>query len=81
MAQRKYESALREEQVRDTRQRILEGAARITLLDQSRVKHAAVARAAGVAERTVYRHFPTVADLHTAFMKHQERRDERGYRS
>jgi len=74
MASRKYQSALREEQVRDTRQRILEGAARVTFLDPRRVTHGAVARAAGVAERTVYRHFPTVSALHDAFTKYQERR-------
>ncbi len=74
MATRKYRSQLRSEQTRDTRQRILEGAARVTFLDVGQVTHAAVARSAGVAERTVYRHFPTVAALHDAFAKYQEQR-------
>lgn len=74
MAARKYQSQLRAQQARDTRQRILEAAGRITLLDLGRVTHAAVARAAGVAERTVYRHFPTVTALHDAFAKLQEQR-------
>src|SRR5262245_57520202 len=74
MTTRKYHSQLRSQQTRDTRQRILEGAARITFLDTARVTHAAVARSAGVAERTVYRHFPTAAALHDAFGKYQEQR-------
>jgi AcrR family transcriptional regulator len=74
MATRKYVSKLRSEQTKGTRERILSGAARITFLDATRLTHAAVARAAGVSERTVYRHFPCVAALHDAFSKYQERR-------
>ena len=74
MATRTYTSKLRSAQTKDTRERILAGAARITFLDATRLTHAAVAQAAGVAERTVYRHFPTVAGLHDAFSKYQERR-------
>jgi AcrR family transcriptional regulator len=74
MASRKYESQLRVQQAEDTRKRILEGAARLTLLNVGRVTHAAVARSAGVSERTVYRHFATVADLHDAFTTYQEQR-------
>jgi AcrR family transcriptional regulator len=74
MATRKYRSPLRKQQANATRQRILDAAGRITVLDIARVTHAAVARAAGVAERTVYRHFPTVASLHDAFAKLQEER-------
>lgn len=73
-ATRKYVSKLRTEQTKDTRERILAGAAHITLIDATRITHAAVARAAGVSERTVYRHFPTVSALHDAFSRHQERR-------
>jgi AcrR family transcriptional regulator len=79
MAGRKYKSALREAHARDTRRRILEAAGRITLLDLGRVTHAAVARIAEVSERTVYRHFPTVADLHDAFSDYQEQRFGGGY--
>jgi AcrR family transcriptional regulator len=71
---RKYVSQLRSEQTKDTRERILAGAARITLFDATRLTHAAVAHSAGVSERTVYRHFPTVSALHEAFAKYQERR-------
>jgi AcrR family transcriptional regulator len=71
---RKYVSKLRSEQTKDTRERILVGAARITLFDATRLTHASVARSAGVSERTVYRHFPTVSALHEAFSKYQERR-------
>jgi AcrR family transcriptional regulator len=74
MATRKYVSKLRSEQTKDTRERILAGAARITLLDATRITHAAVAHSAGVSERTVYRHFPSVSALHEAFSKYQERR-------
>jgi AcrR family transcriptional regulator len=74
MARRKYHSELREQQARDTRRRILEGAGRITVLDMRLLSHTAVARAAGVAERTVYRHFPTSAALHEAFAEFQNER-------
>ena len=74
MAPRKYESPLRAQQAQDTRTRILEGAARLTLFNLGRVTHAAVARSAGVSERTVYRYFETVADLHEAFTRYQEQR-------
>lgn len=71
---RRYVSRLRSEQTKDTRERILAGAARITLFDATRITHTAVAHSAGVAERTVYRHFPTVSALHDAFAKYQEQR-------
>src|SRR5262245_18693237 len=74
MAGRTYRSELRAQQTRDTRRRILEGAARITALDVRLLTHATVARAAEVAERTVYRHFPTVAALHQAFGEFQSER-------
>jgi AcrR family transcriptional regulator len=73
-ATRKYVSKLRSAQTKDTHERILAGAGRITLFDSTRVTHAAVARSAGVSVRTVYRHFPTVSALHDAFSKYQERR-------
>lgn len=80
MGPRKYQSKLREQQTRDTRQRILEGASRITLLNVGQVTHAAVARSAGVSERTVYRYFPSVAELHSAFAKFLEQRFGADYR-
>lgn len=74
MAVRKYHSELREEQARETRGKILEAAVRITLIDVDRVTHAAVAKAARVSERTVYRHFPTLRALHDAFAEQQVQR-------
>lgn len=74
MNTRKYNSTLREEQARNTRQRILEGASRIVMFRFERLTHRSVAKAAGVSERTVYRHFPTVDELHEAFREHQEKR-------
>ncbi len=74
MTPRKYRSPLREEQAQRTRQRLIEAAADLTLFDFSLLTHANVARSAGVAERTVFRHFPTVAALHDAFATFQEQR-------
>jgi AcrR family transcriptional regulator len=55
-----YESPLRAEQKKATRQRILDAAGRL-LEDRGleEFSFAAIATAAGVKERTVYRHFPT----------------------
>lgn len=66
---RKYDSSRRQQQGRD---RIMEAA-----LDLARasggwnwvdITFKTVADAAGVSERTVYRHFPTQTDLHEALM-------------
>jgi AcrR family transcriptional regulator len=57
-----YHSPLREEQAAATRARILEGCVAITEKGGD-LTYAAVAAAAGVQERTVYRHFPARADL------------------
>jgi AcrR family transcriptional regulator len=66
---RSYRSALRQEQAAETRLRLLHttgellerGGADVLTLPQ-------VAAAAGVSAPTVYRHFPTVADLLAAFL-------------
>ena len=65
---RTYSSPLREQQAEQTRERILEAMAEV-LEDENlqEVTFAAVAKAAQVSERTVYRHFPTKEDLQTAF--------------
>src|SRR6476646_4835253 len=66
-ASRSYASPLREEQTAATRRRIVEALA--ALLDEdhtTEVSLAEVAQRAGVAERTLYRHFPTKLDLYSA---------------
>src|SRR5688572_5447569 len=59
-----YQSPLRAEQKQATRQRILDAAGRL-LEDRGleEFSFAAIAKEAGVKERTVYRHFPTKAAL------------------
>lgn len=60
----KYESPLREEQKAETRRRIAAAALRLMQdADLGELTFASVARAAGVQERTVYRHFATKGDL------------------
>ena len=57
-----YHSPLRKEQAAATRARILEGC--VALMEKGGdLTYAAVAVAAGVQERTVYRHFPARSDL------------------
>ena len=57
-----YHSPLRKEQAAATRARILEGC--VTIMEEGGdLTYAAVAAAAGVQERTVYRHFPARTDL------------------
>jgi AcrR family transcriptional regulator len=60
-----YHSPLRESQAAATRQRIV-GACVALTRQRADVTYAAVAAAAGVQERTVYRHFPKKEDLETA---------------
>jgi len=55
---RAYHSPLREEQTAGTRSRIVDACVGL-IRDQREFTFAAVARRAGVQERTVYRHFPT----------------------
>ena len=60
----KYESPLRDEQKAETRRRIVAAAERLMQdADLVELTFAAVAREAGVQERTVYRHFATTGDL------------------
>lgn len=60
----KYESPLRDEQKAETRRRILGAAERLMQdAELGELTFAAVAREAGVQERTVYRHFETKGDL------------------
>src|SRR2546423_13233229 len=69
-APRSYASPLREEQAAATRRRILDGLSE--LLDERRaddISMADVAQRARVAERTLYRHFPTRLDLFRALFQ------------
>jgi len=57
-----YHSPLRQAQAAATRERILQACASL-MQDGSDLTYHAIAQAADVQERTVYRHFPTKADL------------------
>lgn len=74
---RRYESPLRRAQARATRERILEAASEMVREFQSwdwrPLTFRAVAERAGIGERTVYRHFPTVRVLHEAVMQQLHR--------
>jgi len=60
-----YHSPLRESQAAATRERIVEACVALMQRDAD-LTYAAVAAAAGVQERTVYRHFPKKEDLEAA---------------
>jgi AcrR family transcriptional regulator len=71
MPKRKYELKKRAEDVAATRQRITEAAVALHgTLGPSRTTMSAVAEQAGVERRTLYRHFPTEADLFAACSAH-----------
>ena len=64
---RKYELKKRAEQMGETRRRITEAAIDLHgTVGPSRTTMSAVAERAGVERRTLYRHFPTEADLFAA---------------
>lgn len=68
---RKYEQKKRAEQVAETRLRITEAAIDLHgTVGPSRATLSAVAERAGVERRTLYRHFPTEADLFVACSSH-----------
>ena len=68
---RKYELKQRAEQVAHTRRRITEAAIELHgTVGPSRTTLSAVAKRAGVERRTLYRHFPTEADLFAACSTH-----------
>jgi AcrR family transcriptional regulator len=71
MPKRKYELKKRAEDVAATRLRITEAAVALHgSLGPSRTTMSAVAEQAGVERRTLYRHFPTEADLFAACSAH-----------
>jgi AcrR family transcriptional regulator len=70
-AKRKYELKKRAEQMGETRRRITEAAIDLHgTVGPSRTTMSAVAERAGVERRTLYRHFPTEADLFEACSTH-----------
>ncbi len=70
-SKRKYELKKRAEQVGETRLRITEAAIELHgTLGPSRTTMSAVAERAGVERRTLYRHFPTEAELFEACSTH-----------
>ena len=70
-ARRKYELKKRAEQMGATRRRITEAAIDLHgTVGPSRTTLSAVAERAGVERRTLYRHFPTEADLFDACSAH-----------
>lgn len=67
---RSYRSPLRQDQAAETRARILESARALLERDGAdAITLPQVAAAAGVSAPTVYRYFPTVADLLAAFLE------------
>jgi AcrR family transcriptional regulator len=72
VAKRSYHSPLRDQQRSDTSERILDACNDLVAAGKE-LTFVAVARAAGVQERTVYRHFATKEDLEDAFWwSHEE---------
>jgi AcrR family transcriptional regulator len=70
-SKRKYELRRRAEQVADTRLRITEAAIDLHgSVGPARTTLSAVAERAGVERRTLYRHFPSEADLFAACSAH-----------
>jgi AcrR family transcriptional regulator len=70
-AKRKYELKKRAEDMADTHLRITEAAIELHgTVGPSRTTMSAVADRAGVERRTLYRHFPTEADLFAACSSH-----------
>jgi AcrR family transcriptional regulator len=68
---RKYELKKRADEMADTHRRITEAAIELHgTVGPSRTTLSAVARRAGVERRTLYRHFPTEADLFAACSTH-----------
>jgi AcrR family transcriptional regulator len=68
---RKYELRKRAEQMADTHRRITEAAIELHgTVGPARTTLSAVAERAGVERRTLYRHFPTEADLFVACSTH-----------
>jgi AcrR family transcriptional regulator len=71
LRKRKYELKKRAEEMAETHRRITEAAIKLhATVGPSRTTLSAVAERAGVERRTLYRHFPTEADLFAACSTH-----------
>lgn len=70
MTRRSYTSELRSRQAAETRERILDAATQLLGEGAHRLTIPNVARGAGVAVPTVYRHFPTKEDLEDGIGQH-----------
>jgi AcrR family transcriptional regulator len=69
-AKRRYSSSLRESQAEITQRRIMEAMADVVANSGAEnLTHSSIARAAQVAERTLYRHYPTKDALWDAFLE------------
>lgn len=72
---RTYSSPLRQQQTEDTRQRIVQAALeQIAEQPDEAFSHEQIAQRAGIALRTVYRHFPARPELLDAVWKESDRR-------
>jgi AcrR family transcriptional regulator len=70
LQKRRYSSALRESQAEITQRRIMEAMADLVASSGAEtITHATVARTAQIAERTLYRHFPTKDALWEGFLE------------
>lgn len=75
---RPYRSDLRARQAEDTRSAILDAAVRVSARGIALLTIPDIAREAGVSVPTVYRHFPSKAELVDAIYPHLERRAGKG---
>jgi AcrR family transcriptional regulator len=75
---RPYRSDLRARQAEETRSAILDAAVRVSARGIALLTIPDIAREAGVSVPTVYRHFPSKAELVDAIYPHLERRTGKG---
>ncbi len=76
---RRYSNAWREQQAAQTRESILHAVVQVLAGGLADLSVPAIARAAGLSVRTIYRHFPTKRDLLIALGEHMDRRSGYGF--
>src|SRR6266542_1666469 len=79
LSPRRYSNAWREQQAAQTRESILDALVQVLAGGLADLSVPAVARAAGLSVRTIYRHFPTKRDLLIALGEHMDRRSGYGF--